>query len=83
MNQAYKAIIWCAVIYSLGVILISIYLVMSVNHPVSFDEGQQIGSAFKEKYGTVWFLLSLVIAVVGTATNKLPFTKRKRNITSK
>ena len=77
MNQAYKAIIWFAVIYILGVILISIYLVMSVNQPVSFDAGHQIGAAFKEKYGTVLFLSSLVIAVVGTATNKLPFTKRK------
>ena len=78
MKQAYKAIGWFFLIYVAGLLVAIGYLAIKYDLAnASFAEGQEIGRAFRESYGTLWLLSSLLISVIGTALEKLPGTKKK------
>ena len=78
MKQAYKTVGWFFLIYVVGILAAIGYMIIAHDLAnLSFEEGHEIGRAFRERYGTLWLLLSLSISVVGTAFEKLPGTRKK------
>ena len=39
--------------------------------------GAEAGRVFGEKYGGIVFIISALLAIIGTATGKLPYTQKK------
>ena len=76
MKKVITCIFWIIIIYF--VITFIVGIILGYSHPdISDEDFDKLADAFLNKYDYFMWLMALVLAVAGTLTGRLPFTRSK------